>query len=243
MTPRHLCVIAGTCALVASLAWAGAPVAEPAAEPPASKPVDPPKDEPTNDDADTLPSLDELLGLPTSEVPTETPGDDLPLTDPADRELDRKLSGNEIGEAFQQAVQLMDETADRLGAGRDYGLTTQRLQEDILRKLDQIIASAGQGSGSSSSSSSSEANAPQNQPDQQQQSQSSKGGQSTDTGSPPSSHDGPLNPIAAASEAAWGALPTRVRDALLQGTSDPFSVMYRSMTEAYYRRLAEEGGR
>ena len=39
--------------------------------------------------------------------------------------------------------------------------------------------------------------------------------------------------------ADWGALPERTRDALLEGLSDSFSSLYRRLTEAYYRRLAE----
>lgn len=231
--------VAAGLVIAAGLARAGEPPAEPPAQPAPAEP-DKPGDEPGDE---PLESLDDLLGLPTSDSPTPDAGDELPLADPVDRELDRKLSGEQIGQAFEQAVTLMGETADRLGTGHDYGLTTQRLQEDILRKLDQIIASAGQGGSSSSSSSSSESNAPQNQPDQQQQSQASKGGQSTQGGTPPSRQDGALNPLAVSQQAAWGALPARVRDALLQGTSDPFSVLYRSMTESYYRRLAEEDRR
>jgi hypothetical protein len=40
--------------------------------------------------------------------------------------------------------------------------------------------------------------------------------------------------------AAWGNLPARVRDQLMQGRHDQFSSLYESMTETYYRRLAEE---
>ena len=40
--------------------------------------------------------------------------------------------------------------------------------------------------------------------------------------------------------AAWGNLPERVRDSLLEGSSDYFSALYEAMTEAYYKRIAEE---
>jgi hypothetical protein len=40
--------------------------------------------------------------------------------------------------------------------------------------------------------------------------------------------------------AAWGNLPERVRDSLLEGSSDYFSSLYEAMTEAYYKKIAEE---
>jgi hypothetical protein len=42
------------------------------------------------------------------------------------------------------------------------------------------------------------------------------------------------------SSAGWGELPERVRERLVEGSSDYFSTLYEALTEAYYRRLAEE---
>ena len=39
---------------------------------------------------------------------------------------------------------------------------------------------------------------------------------------------------------AWGNLPPRLRDELLQGLEDRFSPLYRDLTELYYQRLAED---
>src|SRR5262252_2192974 len=58
--------------------------------------------------------------------PTAKPRPD--AVDPTRKELDRKLSEQEVAEQFKQAVELMGETADRLQTSRDTGLTTQRLQ-------------------------------------------------------------------------------------------------------------------
>src|SRR5690606_19257261 len=102
------------------------PAAEPARETP---PGTPPEDEP-------LPSLDELLGLPS-----DGKGE---LDDPTRTDLDRLLSGAEIGNAFRQAVTLMGDVAKRMTDSRDAGLTTQRMQETILRRLDQLISSLEQ---------------------------------------------------------------------------------------------------
>lgn len=210
---------------------AEAPKAEPPVKPPA-QPADPMP----------LPSLDDLLGLPT----TATPGKRPPPADPDKAELERQLSPGEAAEQFRQAVDLMGQTAKRLTDSRDTGLRTQRLQEDVVRKLDMLIKSAEQQKQQRRQSSSSSSNRPQrdqqNQPGQQQQStpQDAANGDNRDERMPPGREDGPLNPELAARGAAWGALPARVRDALLQGRSDKFSALYQRMTEAYYRKLAEE---
>lgn len=192
-----------------------------------------------------LPSLDELLGLAEPGQSGEGPEVRLPA-EPGQAALDEKLSAEEAAEAFQQAVKLMEQTADRLDPGRDLGLVTQRLQEDAVRKLDTVIAAAMQNQQSSSSSSSSSSQQEQQQQpnqqkqQQQQQSQSDQNqkGEPTD-GQPPSRQNGAGNTVEL-NAAAWGALPARLRDALMQGSSDRFSSIYQTMTEQYYRRLAEE---
>ncbi|MBX3361119.1 MAG: hypothetical protein KF705_06725 [Phycisphaeraceae bacterium] len=196
--------------------------------------VDPPK---------RLPSLDELLGL--RQAGAEDAEVRLP-EEPGRTALDDKLSAEEAAEAFQQAVRLMEQTAARLDPGQDIGLVTQRLQEDAVRKLDAVIAAAmqNQQSSSSSSSSSSSQQEQQQQPNQQQreqqeaQSQESSQGDPSE-GTPPGRRDGQMNSVEL-NAAAWGALPARLRDALVQGSSDRFSSIYQTMTEQYYRRLAEE---
>lgn len=192
-------------------------------------------------DEDPLPTLDELLGTAGEATDAEEgPGGD----DATGEELERLLSGTEIADEFRAAVDLMNRSAGRLQTSHDTGIRTQRMQEDVLRKLDKLIADAerrAQQSGSSSSSSSS------GQQQQQQRSQPrQQGGQQAGDGEnrgeadPPGLRSGPLRPEEAADLASWGALPARVRDALVQGSSDRFSATYRKLTEAYYRMLAEE---
>ena len=43
-----------------------------------------------------------------------------------------------------------------------------------------------------------------------------------------------------ATRSEWGNLPPRVREELSQGLHEPFSPIYKEMTEAYYKRLAQE---
>lgn len=189
--------------------------------------------------ADRTPTLDELLGLETrdraEERETQTPDD-------VERRLSEQLEGG-VRDLFEQVTRLMGETAERMRANRDTGLPTQRMQREVLEKLDQLIEAAGrqqQQSSSSSSSSSDDAQGDEQQTAQQREAQGD-GASGDQEATPPSSTDEVLNPLAATGEAAWGALPERVREAISQGTSDPFSNMYRSMTEAYYKRLAEDG--
>jgi hypothetical protein len=203
-----------------------------------------------------MPSLDDLLGTkgdkPASPAPAPAtlPEDGAATTppDPARANLDRVLSGEEIGEAFKQAVALMGDAAKRLEGGKDPGLDTQRVQEDVIRRLDQLLSSLQQQQSSSSSSSSSQgqqdAQGQKSQPSQRKPGSKpgseQPGGEGNQESQGPPRQEGPLRPGLDSARAAWGALPARVRDMLLQGSEDRFSARYQAMTEAYYRRLAEE---
>lgn len=210
------------------------PPGEPADAPPAEPPAEP-EPEPT---PPALPGLDELLGT----------GGRGGTDDPSQTELDRRLSGQDLSDAFKEAVQLMGQAATRLKAAEDperAGLGTQRVQEDAVRKLDQLIAQIEQNArqrSRSSSSSSSRQSQQQSQPQQQQRSaqRQDNQGENNSENQPPARRDGPLRPELDSARASWGALPERVRDMLLQGSTDRFSSMYEKMTEEYYRRLAEE---
>ena len=190
-----------------------------------------PEDEP-------LPSLDDLLGLEDEKKPEHETGPDA-----ADAELERQLAeAKPIADEFLEAVGLMRESAGRLTGQADTGVVTQRLQEDILRRLDEPIDRAGQQSSSSSSSQSQQ----QQQQQQQQPNQQRREEAQQNQGEPSDKQDGPagqeaqLGAQAVLDGARWGNLPARLREALLQGSSDSYSSLYKSMTEAYYKRLAEE---
>jgi len=186
---------------------------------------------PASDEPKRVPSLDELLGLPDPQDSEDT------------RQIDEALSAQQAGEAFAQAVGLMGGVADRIGTNNDTGLTTQRMQEEIIRKLEQVIESAQQnqnsnGGGSSSSSSSQQQQQP-NQQSQQGNAQAQGSGEPSDGSSPPGSTDVGANNLSAA-HAKWGHLPERLRDALSQGLDEPYSQLYRRLTEQYYKALAED---
>lgn len=192
------------------------------------------------------PTLDDLLGIAPDKAP---PKDKPPAADTTRAELDRMLSAKEAADQFKLAVDLMGQTAERLQASRDTGLATQRLQEDILRKLDMVINSAQQQQQQNQSRSRQQSQqdpSQQNQPNQQQQPgqrDQASSNPAQDTIDPPTRREGPLSADLAARGARWGALPERVREALLQGNADKYSSLYPKQTEAYYKRLAEEGSR
>lgn len=191
-----------------------------------------------------VPTLDELLGLENDGERAREDSGLAEALDPSRAELDRKLTAEEAGEKFAEAVAQMGDAARRLNESGDTGVATQRVEESILRKLDQVIAAAEERQSSSSSSSSSSQQ--QQQQQQQQQSQQQSRPEQQSRSNPDQDHLGPglqegeLGPEAAAGSAAWGRLPARTRDALVEGLSDRYSALYERMTEAYYRRLAED---
>lgn len=191
------------------------------------------------------PSLDDLLGLD---------GDDDNAADQAARqnqeELERRLSDVELGDVFIVALEKMGVSADLLDVDLDAGLGTQRVQQDILAKLDQLIDMAKQMSQQQQQSSSSGGSGqPKPQPgaEQQQQPQQaqgerspggSEGGHAVD---PPPGQEGDINTIIEETGTEWGHLPERLREMLEQAQNSHISGLYRKLTEQYYKRLAEEG--
>ena len=204
------------------------------------------------------PSLDELLDLAPSEPVTVEPGTpDTPDTDksvkpdPAEsfsESVDEAISDANAADAFEQAVQEMDRVSRRLGRSFDPGIKTQRMQESILRKLEQVIEAAKQQSSGGGGS-----GQPQDQ-DQgaeqlAQQNSEGEGGKPTGSGQQAGTGEaGATPPIDPENQDAaieqlrkeWGVLPPRVREELSDGLRERFSPLYRRMTEAYYKALAEQ---
>ena len=139
----------------------------------------------------------------------------------------------------------MGQTADRLDLSQDAGLQTQRLQEEVIRKLDKLIEQANQQQGGGKSKKKKKGSPEGQGETSQQQAQSSqsspgKAQAGTAAGGGPDRQDGALTPPLPGSSAAWGGLPEHVRDALHQGSGDTFSSVWKQLTEQYYKRLAEE---
>ncbi len=204
-------------------------------------------------DTGSAPTLDDLLNL--TPAPT-TPPKPTSADAPAPAQPPAHVPTQPGGDEFNQVIADMQQAAERLGAGRDPGLDTQRLQQTILDRLDQLIAAASQQQQQNSSSSSSSSSSSQSQQEQagqnqqQQQGQRQQGAQAqaqAQAGATPGQNGNPAQPESGQTAGAldelraeWGNLPPRLREELLQGHDEKFSPVYEELTEAYYRRLAEE---
>ncbi len=141
----------------------------------------------------------------------------------------------------------MGDASGRLSGHADPGLETQRIQNDVIRRLDQLLASLDrqqqqqQQQGQGEPQEQQQQDAPGRQQQQQQQQAQAGDGNRTDMGPP--RQDGTLKSEIESARAAWGALPAAIREKLLQGSSDRFSARYKTLTEEYYKRLAEESGK
>ncbi len=232
--PACICSAALLTALLAPIASAHPPPPETPekTEEPAKTP---------NKDAKKLPSLDDLLGLPGPKK-SDDAQDAPPQKDTTQKRLDEQLDDEiDIRDEFKLALKEMSESADRLELSFDTGTVTQRLQQSVIRRLEDLIeASQNQQSSSSSSQSQSQSQQQPKQPQKGSQSQSSQGS-NTQESLPPGGREGELSDNLDTARAEWGALPDRVRDALQQGSGDYFSRLYESLTESYYKRLAEQG--
>ncbi|MBC7834464.1 MAG: hypothetical protein H7Y88_05100 [Phycisphaerales bacterium] len=230
----HVCIM--SLLIAAGTALAQQPAPQPESDKPAPEaqpqPESQPESKPAPGGGEALPSLDDLLGTVSEAPATPESGKD---------DLDQKLKGVEVSDAFRRAVNLMGQASTRLGA-KDRGLATQRLQEDAVRKLDELITAQQKQSKSSPNKKpqpDESSPSPGSKPSSSSASQPQQGENNAEV-DPPPRRDGQLNPEVAAARAAWGALPARVRDTLMQGSQDRFSSMYERLTQDYYRRLAEE---
>lgn len=189
------------------------------------------------------PSLDELLGLQDA---ADNAAEQAARQN--EQELQRRLSDVELGDAFEVALEKMQTSADLLDVERDSGLGTQRVQQDILVKLDELIDIAKQMSQKQKMSSGGGGSGePRPQPGAEQRQQpgegtrtsaGTQGGGATDL---PPGREGDINTIIEETDTEWGHLPERLREMLEQGRSSYISRLYRQLTEEYYKRLAEEG--
>ncbi len=203
---------------------------------------DPPEPSDAPADSPTTPSLDDLLGL---EGPPDNAAEQAARQNR--EELDRRLSDVQLSDVFVVALEKMHVSAELLDVDLNSGLGTQRVQQDILAKLDQLIDIAKQMSQQRQKSSGGGASEPKPQPGAEQQSQpsDSRAGGGTQGGgqaiNPPPGQAGDINTIIEETDTEWGHLPDRLRDMLQQARDSYKSRMYRTLTEEYYKRLAEEG--
>lgn len=257
--PLFILPLLGTCLLVSPLhAQDPTPAPPPAEPPPASEPVADDPEAPAEDpeeESTAPPSLDDLLGIEETEDADET---DAIAEAERKRALDQVLSEEKPADAFKSAVKDMKESANLLQDGMSTGLGTQRLQIRIVDRLQILIDSARrqqqqqqQQQSSSSSSSQSQQNPGKRQDgeqsNQESESQSQQRNQSSSDASASANPPGPESAILDGeieeTGMEWGNLPPRVRERITQGMRDRVSELYRSLTEAYYKRMAEEASK
>ena len=186
---------------------------------------EPPRDDP--------PTLDELLGLPEASPRRDTP--------------DAALEDDSTSEPFQLAVEGMRDAAQRLESAGDYSIETQRVQQQVVDRLDRLIAQARAQQQQQRQQSRSSDSGSQQQEQEQSQSDPSRGNPGEENGAD-ASGAGPMKPVLEnvddrslhALEEEWGKLPPRLRDALRNVMNEKFSSLYDEHTRRYYQRLAEE---
>jgi len=124
---------------------------KPAQDPPHS---DTPKsDTPRSDTprSDTPRSLDDLLGVPNSESSGASAED--AARREQEKRLEQSLNEASMSDLVQRAVDGMKSASERLSDAKDAGLGTQRIQEDVVKTLDRLLAEAQRQQKKSSSSS------------------------------------------------------------------------------------------
>ncbi|MAE66020.1 MAG: hypothetical protein CMJ18_17245 [Phycisphaeraceae bacterium] len=186
--------------------------------------------------ASRAPTLDELL------LDAQPPGS----TDGADGADQRKAAPeDDEGDPFKKVVSMMGEASSRLSDEHDASIATQRIQKSILDRLDQMIADAESRRGNPSGSQSKQSKQRRDQGSgKQSQQPSASRSAATQPGqgkpSPGGARKADLSRPMRQLRREWGHLPDRVRDELIQGLEERFSPVYRTLTESYFRRLAEE---
>ena len=202
--------------------------------------------------------LDDLGLTPESAAPDAKPRPDWMPSNEALRDRMRRETGSPAGEDIGQrgehpltaVLDGMRRAEELLGSARR-DQTATPVQREVVAELERLIAEMEkqcQGGG--------QCDKPQQSQNQQQQSQRSqakagakpasqpsKGNSAARTstarmGSAPASKDAIQAP-AELMKAAWGHLPERVRERMLQSSSEEFLPEYREQLEEYYRRLAE----
>ena len=208
-------------------------------------------------------SLDDLLGVPTSPQSGEqsSSGDDAAEREQKKR-LERSLNEASLDDLVSRAVDGMKSAAERLGEGKDAGIGTQRIQEEVVKTLDRLLEEAQKQKRQQSSSSSSrrqsgkprDTSGDPNERNGQQASRSearsvqeraaasSASGEEQEGQRPTDSSDAIGTELDEA-RIEWGRLPERIRELVSQGRRDRVSTLYERLTREYYRRLAEEASK
>jgi hypothetical protein len=175
-----------------------------------------------------------------------------------DQELEKNLLQDKpIEDKSEKDIGLvgdrMARSQQRLQENFDPGKTTQKIQERIVRNMDDLIAMARQQQQRAASQRQQGQQGEQQGPpqpdqgDQQAQNQGQNQGQSqlnqgqqaatSDTASPANENDATLGNVKETAE-QWGQVSPRLHDAVLEGATEKVPEKYRKMVQDYYKSLA-----
>ena len=163
------------------------------------------------------------------------------------KRLIRQATGQEESGLMGRIMSLMSEAAGHLKRDFDPGQDTQRVQREIIERLDEAIAAAQRrrSRGSGQQQQTSDKRRAPNKSDRQKQDQ-----QPGDADAPPEDAASAKGQDQAAKSTAtgrlrefrrgWGNLPQRDRDEVLQGIDEDILEKSRRLIENYFRALAED---
>lgn len=190
---------------------------------------------------------------PAKEQKPEKPVEQKDPSDLGER-LVRKALTDSSEDVMAEILRLMGESSRRLDADFDAGDQTQAVQKRVMERLDEAIKQAAaqlrQQKQSPSQQKSDKRKQEQAGKEQQKKKEQSQG--SDPTADPDASNAENKGEAAETklpggdmteSRRAWGQLPQRDRDEVIQGKNEQFLERYRQLIDQYFRALqgAEEG--
>lgn len=199
--------------------------------------------------ADDTDGLDDLLDIDTPKQPAKPDKTDAPKPDKTDDKKPDGVAKETPSDNFAAAVTEMKQAGGLLDKSQT-DRPTQRLQENVIARIDQLIADAKKKQSKSKSKpkpgEADDGGKPQAGPPQQ--GQGKQPGQPNGQGQEAAQQAGGQGSVSNRGDtepldeqfSEWGNLPDRIRKELLQGRDDRFSTLYDKLTQRYYKRLAEE---
>lgn len=192
------------------------------------------------------------LGLPAEKPGALVPEENEEFDDELDAEL---LTGKDAAAGDPEPVlealsQRLTRSRERLGEGHDAGKTTQRIQEKIVRLLDDLAkksqqqeqqqsGGASSGSGESSGRPRPGGGAPQGA-GQNGKSEAGGDGAGESKLAPGETPPEPAGGDIRQSAREWGGLSDRDRQAVIDSAGEDVVEKYRALVEDYYRALSEK---
>lgn len=188
------------------------------------------------------------LGLPSGSMERFILSDGLAATmetaPAAERSADSVTRSSTASEQprdpLAEVLQWMEESEKRLNSG-DTGPGTRQLQQNVVKRLEELIRQAEGASASASASARQSQTPPMPSSEEADDSataarpgENQPGRGETQGGGENSAED-----LRMVLQRIWGELPQRERDILMQRGAESFLPKYRPMIEAYFRRLSE----